>query len=46
MEPYKFIALEIDLVPVSSKMVIPDPSLVVGVGFIIIFLLVGWISAA
>ena len=45
MEPYKFLALEIDLVPVSSKMAIPDPRLVVGVGFIIIFLLVGWISA-
>ena len=45
MEPYKFITLEIDLVPVSGKMVIPDLRLVVGVGFIIIFLLVGWISA-
>jgi hypothetical protein len=45
MEPYKFLALEIDLVPVSSKMAIPDPRLVVGVGFVIIFLLVGWISA-
>ena len=44
MEPYKFIAVEIDLVPVSSKMGIPDPRLVVGVGFVIIFLLVGWIS--
>jgi hypothetical protein len=43
-EPYKFIAVEIDLVPISSKMVIPDPRLVVGVGFVIIFLLVGWIS--
>ena len=46
MEPYKFIALEIDLLPVSSKMVIPDPRLVVGVGFVIIFLLVGWMNAA
>jgi len=45
MEPYKFLALEIDLVPVSSKMAIPDPRLVVGVGFVIIFLLVGWMSA-
>jgi len=45
MEPYKFIALEIDLVPVSSKMVIPDPRFVLGVGFVIIFLLVGWIGA-
>ena len=46
MEPYKFIALEIDLVPVSGKIVIPDLRLVVGVGFVVIFLLVGWISAA
>ena len=45
MEPYKFIALEIDLVPVSGRMVIPDLRLVVGVGFVIIFLLVGWITA-
>jgi hypothetical protein len=45
MEPYKFIALEIDLVPVSGKMVIPDLRLVAGLGFVIIFLLVGWISA-
>ena len=45
IEPYKFIALEIDLVPVSGKMVIPDLRLVAGLGFVIIFLLVGWISA-
>jgi len=41
MEPYKFIALEIELVPISSKTAIPDPRLVIGVGFITIFLLVG-----
>jgi hypothetical protein len=46
MEPYKFIALEIDLVPVSRKMVIPDLRLMVGVGLVVIFLLVGWINAA
>jgi hypothetical protein len=46
IEPYKFLALEIDLVPVSAKMVIPDLRLVVGIGFAIIFLLVGWIRAA
>ena len=40
MEPYKFIALEIELVPISSKTAIPDPRLVIGVGFITIFLLV------
>jgi hypothetical protein len=45
MEPYKFMALEIDLVPVAGKMAIPDLRLVVGVGFVIIFLMVGWISA-
>ena len=45
VEPYKFIASEIDLVAVSSKMAIPDLRFVVGVGFVIIFLLVGWISA-
>ena len=46
MKPDKFIALEIEPVPVSGKMVIPDPRLVVGVAFVIIFLLVGWVSAA
>ena len=45
MEPYKFIALEIDLVPVSGKIALPDLRLVFGVGFLIIFLLVGWITA-
>ena len=45
MEPYKFIALEIDLVPVSGKIALPDLRLVFGVGFVIIFLLVGWITA-
>jgi hypothetical protein len=45
MEPYKFMAVEIELVQVTSKMVIPDPRLVVGVGFVIILPLVGWISA-
>ena len=46
MEPYKFIALEIDLVPVSGDMVIPDLRWVVGAVFVIIFLLVGWVHAA
>ena len=45
VEPYKFIASEIDLVAVSSKIAIPDLRFVIGVGFVIIFLLVGWISA-
>ena len=46
MEPYKFIALELDLVPVSGNMVIPDLRWVVGAVFVIIFLLVGWVHAA
>jgi hypothetical protein len=45
MAPYKFMALEIDLVPVSGKMLIPDPRWAVGIGLIVIFLLVGWIRA-
>jgi hypothetical protein len=46
MEPYKFMALEIDLVPVSGDLMIPDLRWLIGGGFIIIFLLVGWIQAA
>jgi hypothetical protein len=45
MEPYKFIALEIDLVPVAGDMVIPDLRWVVGGGFVVIFLLVGRVRA-
>ncbi len=46
MEPYKFIALEMDLVPVSGDMVIPDLRWLVGGGLVFIFLVVGWIRAA
>jgi hypothetical protein len=46
MEPYKFIALEIDPVPVSGDMVIPDLRWLVGGGLVVIFLLVGWVRAA
>jgi hypothetical protein len=46
MEPYKFIALEIDLVPASGDMLIPDLRWVVGSGLIGIFLVVGWVRAA
>jgi len=45
MEPYKFMAMELDLVPVSGDMVIPDLRWLLGGGFIIIFLLVGWVRA-
>jgi len=44
-EPYKFIAMELDLVPVSVRIVIPDLRWLLGGGFIIVFLLVGWVRA-
>jgi hypothetical protein len=46
VEPYKFMSLEVDLVPVSGDMVIPDLRWLVGGGFVILFLLVGWIHSA
>jgi hypothetical protein len=46
LAPYKFIAIELDLVPVSSGTVVPDLRWVVGSGFAIVFLLVGWLRAA
>jgi len=46
LAPYKFIALELDLVPVSSGTVVPDLRWLVGGGFVIVFLLVGWIRPA
>ena len=39
---YKFIAVELDLVPVSSGTMIPDLRGLVGGGFVIVFLLVMW----
>lgn len=39
LTPYKFIALELDLVPVSKGMLVPDLRWLVGGGFVIIFLL-------
>jgi hypothetical protein len=42
VEPYKFIAMELDLVPVSGCIVIPDVRWLLGGGSIILFLLVGW----
>ena len=44
--PYKFIAVELDLVPVSRGTIVPDLRWLVGGGFVIAFLLVGWIRAA
>src|SRR5258707_4248835 len=43
---YKFIAVELDLVPVSTGTIVPDLRWFVGGGFIIVFLLVGWIRPA
>jgi hypothetical protein len=39
-------AVELDLVPVSKGMVVPDLRWVVGAGFVMIFLLVGWLRLA
>ncbi len=44
--PYKFIALELDLAPVSRGMVVPDLRWVVAGGIVIIFLLVVWLHLA
>jgi hypothetical protein len=46
LAPYKFIAVELDLVPVSSGTVVPDLRWLVGGGFVIVFLLVEWIRPA
>jgi hypothetical protein len=43
---YKFIAVELDLVPVSSGTIVPDLRWLVGGGFAIAFVLVGWLRAA
>jgi hypothetical protein len=43
---YKFIAVELDLVPVSSSTIVPDLRWLVGGGFAIVFLLVVWLRAA
>jgi hypothetical protein len=43
---YKFIALDLDLVPVSRGTVVPDLRWLVGGGFIIVFLLVEWVRPA
>lgn len=40
---YKFIAVELDLVPVSRGVVVPDLRCLVGGACVIIFLLVGWL---
>lgn len=42
---YKFIAVELDLVPVSSGTIVPDLRWLVSGGFVIVFLLVVWTRA-
>jgi hypothetical protein len=44
--PYKFIAVELDLVPISSGTIVPDLRWLVGGGLTIVFLLVVWLRAA
>ena len=46
LEPYKFMAMELDLVPVSGNTVFPDMRWLVGGTLVMIFLLVGWLRAA
>lgn len=43
---YKFIAVELDLVPVTSRIVIPDLRWLVAGGFVIVFLLIALLRAA
>jgi hypothetical protein len=45
-EPYKFMAMELDLVPVSGDTVVPDARWMVGGACVIVFLLAGWARAA
>ena len=45
-EPYKFMALEVDLIPVSGDKVIPDARWIVGGTLLALFLAVGWRRAA
>jgi hypothetical protein len=46
LEPYKFMAVEIVLVPVSGDVVVPDMRLVFGGVLLVVFLTAGWITAA
>ena len=43
LAPYKFVAVDLDLVPVSTGTVVPDLRWLVGGGFVIVFLLVEWV---
>jgi hypothetical protein len=46
LAPYKFMALEIVLVPVAGEVRVPDLRLLVGGGLLILYLAVGWFLAA
>lgn len=46
MEPYKFIALEVDLVPVSGDRVIPDLRIIAGASLLALFLGINWRRSA
>ena len=46
LAPYKFIAVDLDLVPVSSGTIVPDLRWFVGGGFVIVFLLMEWVRPA
>jgi hypothetical protein len=46
LAPYKFMALELVLVPVAAEVTVPDLRLVVGGGLLILYLAVGWALAA
>jgi hypothetical protein len=45
LAPYKFIAVELDLVPVSSGTIVPDLRCLFGGGLVIVFLLIVWARA-
>jgi hypothetical protein len=45
-EPYKLMALELVLVPVSADVVLPDPRLAVGATLLVLYLAAGWVLAA
>jgi hypothetical protein len=46
LAPYKFMALEIVLLPVAGEVRVPDLRLAVGGGLLILYLAVGWLLAA
>jgi hypothetical protein len=45
LEPYKLMAVQLSLVPVSGAVVIPDLRWIVGGSLLVLFLSVGWLRA-